>query len=54
MSISQSWMHVCCSVLFQRVCSVLSRFVRECKMGLRPFGDCEELMKVRKNHACCW
>ena len=54
MSIWQSWMPVCCSVLFQSVCSVLSSFVRECKMGVRPFGDCEELMKVRKNHACCW
>ena len=54
MSIWQSWMPVCCSVLFQSVCSVLSSFVRECKMGVRPFGGREELMKVCKNCACGW
>ena len=33
-------MPVCCSVLFQsvNVCSVLLSFVREDKMGVRPFG----------------
>ena len=36
MSIWQSWMPVCCSVLFQSVCSVLFSFVREGKMGAMP------------------
>ena len=46
-------MPVCCSVLFQSVCSVLLSFVREGKMGVRPLWGREEVMKVCRNLACC-
>ena len=38
LSIWQSWMPVCCSVLFQSICSLLMSFVHLGKMGVRPLG----------------